>query len=399
VSGSLTHDFNNILTGIINLADLMRPDYEESRNDGSASNLDLIWESAKRAKDIVQRIVTLNRTQSGTIELLELSSVLKYEFDLIRIVLPQRIRLSLTLPEQELPVRVDKVVICRILLNFATNARDAIKNKGDVTIAVRLVDLKEYQRDHLFSSLCPFRGRGVELVFSDTGQGIDPQNIDRIFCPYYSTKSQGSGTGLGLSSLSRYAMDNGFDFGVRSVEGIGTDLLLLLPLECSDFEVSSASPVAIAQAEPFRPAYDAALRVCIGGQSTFARDIQLIQNCFEQDYGLEARVITEGSVADDWLEAGEVGGVEQCVVFVVRADNSASLSVELRESLLLGRGCSCRIAIVTDSAAVQSQAMRGELFDELIDTVGDIEIDVRAVLRFLRHSSLFALKDFSMILD
>ena len=80
----------------------------------SASNIDLLWESAKRAKDIVQRVVSLNRTQSGTVELLDLCNLIAHEHDLIRIVLPQRIDFSIKVPELELPVRIDKVVICRI---------------------------------------------------------------------------------------------------------------------------------------------------------------------------------------------------------------------------------------------------------------------------------------------
>lgn len=396
VSGSLTHDFNNILTGIINLADLMRPDYANSRNDGSATNIDLIWESAKRAKGIVQRIVSLNRTQSGTVELLELCDVVKYEYDLIRIVLPQRIKFTVNLPDAEIPVRIDRVVLSRILLNFATNARDAIADKGEVKLSARLVHFKDYARDDLFSSLCPYVGRGVELIFSDTGKGIDPQNIDRIFCPYFSTKDCESGTGLGLSSLSRYAMDNGFDFGVRSVVGRGTEMLLLLPFDEQDpIDQSADAALPSAERRNYRPPHDGQLRVGV-----FAHDEKYadsLMTCLSQDYGVPTRVLARGNSVKTWMAVDGEESQDHCAVSVIRADTAAGLSVELREFLLLGNGRACRIALVKDPSLAQTKAMRGELFDELLEKTNDPELDARNILRCLRHSALFALKDYSTI--
>ena len=159
--------------------------------------------------------------------------MLQHEYELIRIVLPRDIQLSIELPEAALLVRIDKVVLCRILLNFATNARDAIAHKGKVVVSLKQVNLASYNRDDLFSSICPVVGAGVELLFSDSGHGIEAQNLDRIFCPYFSTKvgDAKSGSGLGLSSISRYAKENGFDFGVRSVVGKGTQMILLMPVD------------------------------------------------------------------------------------------------------------------------------------------------------------------------
>ena len=100
-------------------------------------------------------------------------------------------------------------------------------------VRLRQVNLASYNRDDLFSSICPVEGSGVELLFSDSGHGIEAQNLDRIFCPYFSTKvgDAKSGSGLGLSSISRYAKDNGFDFGVRSIVGEGTEMILLMPVD------------------------------------------------------------------------------------------------------------------------------------------------------------------------
>jgi len=233
ITGSLSHDFNNILTGIVNLSNLMSEDSQgETKIQGE--DIRIINHSASQAQSLIQRIVSLNRQDIGEVTLHNLVSIVDNHRDLIRIILPRNVRFLCHLPKQEMPVRLDASALERILLNFATNARDAIGYGGLVQIHLREVDLAAYPRSHLVSSLVPERGKGAELVFEDDGAGIDPGILNRIFGPYFSTKQAARGSGLGLYSLTRFAQENGFDFGVRSKLGQGTEMILLIPLENPD---------------------------------------------------------------------------------------------------------------------------------------------------------------------
>lgn len=229
ISGSLSHDFNNILTGIVNLADLMSSAEPESTID--PEDVRIIRDSARQAQQLIQRIVSLNRERSGDIKLHNLIEIVQQQRDLIRIILPRDVQFHVDVPTGEIPVNLDEVAIRRILLNFATNARDALDYQGEVTLSVRTVDLSDYRRDHLLSDRCGKTGEAAELVFRDNGTGIDPKILHRIFDPYFSTKQTSRGSGLGLYSITQFAQANGFDFGVRSKVGQGTEMILLIPVD------------------------------------------------------------------------------------------------------------------------------------------------------------------------
>ena len=389
VSSSLTHDFNNILTGIINLADLMRPEYNRAEPVGESSNMDILWESAKRAKDIVQRIVSLNRTQCGTVELVDLKKLLQHEYELIRIVLPRDIKLTMELADAEMLVRIDKVVLCRILLNFATNARDAIERKGQVIVGLRRVDFASYNRDDLFSSICPVEGDGVELIFSDSGHGIEAQNLDRIFCPYFSTKvgNRNSGSGLGLSSISRYAKENGFDFGVRSTVGEGTEMILLIPVEQLESQLQqnagsqqqdflTTAPPDISWMFGIRAASDDFvfnLKLELDLDQNKLSSFHCIQN-EDQDFDLNLMPLLAS---------------EGLLILIFRLEAKEALSFQNKKLLTKYNGIACRFALV-DAIDLNAYRERYDAyFDEFIVMGRTLAMDARKIRRRVRHSALF----------
>lgn len=389
VSSSLTHDFNNILTGIINLADLMRPEYNREQPAGVLSNMDILWESAKRAKDIVQRIVSLNRTQCGTVELADLTELLRHEYELIRIVLPQDIQLSMELPEEEMPVRIDKVVLCRILLNFATNARDAIERKGQVIVGLRRVDFASYNRDDLFSSICPVEGDGVELIFSDSGHGIEAQNLDRIFCPYFSTKvgNRNSGSGLGLSSISRYAKENGFDFGVRSILGEGTEMILLMPLEQMESQLPQK---AGSQQQDFLTTAPPDISWIFGmraASNDFVFNLKLELDLDQNKSSIFHFIQNEDQDFD--LNLMPPRAPEGLLILIFRLEAKEALSYQNKKLLTKYNGIGCRFALV-DAIDLNAYRERYDAyFDEFIVMGRTLAMDARKIRRRVRHSALF----------
>jgi signal transduction histidine kinase len=391
ISASLTHDFNNLMTGIINLSALLCGDSEEDVIEVDRSNIKLIWESALQAQNLLQQVVSLNKTKLGTVELFDLKTFIREQYDLIRIVLPQRIRFEMDLPTQELPVRLDKVALARTILNFGTNARDAIKGRGQVVLSLRVVDLANYPREHIFSALCPRQGPAVELQFKDDGCGISPHIINQIFCPYFSTKSEKNGSGLGLSSVYRYAEENGFDFGVRSKLGEGSTMLLLLPLD--GYVPERETPVSKTQTKPFIPAYNEQLSISIYTSDT--KYAGFMETNLAQDYGAHARMF--GSLQDviAWINTD----MSQNAVFVCRFDFFDDIPDILLEHLKTCFGKTNRILLLTKDDPSASLNLNGldktGCFDVVLQSKLVPDADCQQILRTLGHQSLFAFQDFS----
>lgn len=230
ISGSLSHDFNNLLAGLVSLSELLLMDLEES--DELYQTASLIKSTTDQATELSGRIIALNREERGRPGLQDLSALVSEQIDLLKILLPQNVTLELQGADEEYPVRVDPVSMRRILVNFAVNARDVLDRKGQVTLKMRTVDLAAYDASCLVSSECERSGPGVEFVFQDDGPGIPPEIVGRIFGAYFSTKdgTTSSGSGLGLYCLTQFARDNHFDYGVRTQVGEGTEMVLLFPL-------------------------------------------------------------------------------------------------------------------------------------------------------------------------
>lgn len=254
ISGSISHDFNNVLTGICSLTELVHSDM--ATDERHSGNLRIIRDSARQAQHLIQRIVSLNREQQGEVRLHNLCDIIMDQKELIRIILPKDTVFKIDIPKMEIPVMTDAVALRRILLNFATNARDALGSGGEVELAVRVVDFAQYSRHGLVSNHCPDQGQGVEICFRDNGRGISQEVQSKIFCPYFSTKRKQDGSGLGLYTVVRFAEDNQFDYGVRSIEGMGTEMVLLLRMESidldmdDDFEYADFVATGIEDVEP-----------------------------------------------------------------------------------------------------------------------------------------------------
>ena len=388
ISGSMTHDFNNLMTGITNLSAILCRDSDEERIEVDRSNINLIWESAKQAQTLLQQVVSLNQKKPGKVELFNLNSFVESQYDLIRIVLPQRLRFEIKTLDEELPVRLDQVALSRTILNFATNARDAIEGKGSVELSLKIVDLADYPRTHIFSGLCPRYGRAVELRFSDTGCGISPHHINQIFCAYFSTKSEKKGSGLGLSSLYRYAEENGFDFGVRSKLGHGSEMLLLLPLD--EIRPDTCKLPLPEKQRAFLPGRNDKLSVTL-----FDRDSKyagFMEANFAEDYGVYARVMTELQDVIAWLDSEH----SRHSVFIARFELFDDIPGQLLERLDSSFSRTNRILILSkeDPTDLLHDPSKQIYFDDLLQSTQEPSSDCQSVLRSLGHKSLFARQEF-----
>jgi PAS domain S-box-containing protein len=231
LTAGMSHDFNNMLAVVIvNLELAIRQLKDDPRNaELCAEALD----GAKRCASLVQRLLAFARRQPLHPEQTDVNALVTDISQLLGRTLGETITLKLDLDPALWPVLVDPAQLEAALVNFATNARDAMPNGGRVDIATKNAELD----DGYLASYPDVRpGEYVLISVTDTGSGIAPDVINRIFEPFFTTKAAGGGTGLGLSMAYGFAKQSGGHLSVYSEVGIGTTFRLYLPRSQAEAE-------------------------------------------------------------------------------------------------------------------------------------------------------------------
>jgi signal transduction histidine kinase len=220
----LAHDFNNIMSGILSLTELMVAQMEP--DSPHTPTLNLIKQSSLQASQLIQRIVSLHRSKTGVRQYLDLNQVVPDLIGLVGKVLPRRIRVETELAEGQLPVYMDGVEFRQVVLNLALNAADAMPDRGVLTF--RLTAHTEAQQISHAQGKFP-RLPCVRLSVRDNGMGISPRHLAHIFDPFFTTKPLTKGSGLGLYNARMFVEEHGGAISVESVEGKGATFHLWLP--------------------------------------------------------------------------------------------------------------------------------------------------------------------------
>ena len=225
LAGGIAHDFNNILSAVIGYAELSLADVDH----GSAveKNLREILRAGVRARDLVKHILTFARRSDDELKPVKVSTVAIEVLKLLRSTLPTSIAISAQINSDSLAM-ADPTQIHQIFMNLCTNAAHAMEAKGG-TLTVSLSDVTFTGRDH-DSALARIPGPYLKLMIADTGVGIPEAHLDSIFEPYFTTKSQGEGTGLGLSVVHGIVKGYDGEILVESNEGQGTVFTIFLPI-------------------------------------------------------------------------------------------------------------------------------------------------------------------------
>ena len=226
LAGGIAHDFNNLLQPILSYNELLKK--KVSGNSTCEEYADHINIAALRAKDLVSQILAFSRQSSESpIAPIQLKSALKEIIKLCRATIPSSIKIVEDIQKDCSSVLVDPSHLHQVAMNLIINAYHAVEPSGGHI----LIDLHEVTLDRADvagTSLLP--GRYVNMSVSDTGCGIDPALIDKIFDPYFTTKEQGKGTGLGLSVVYGIVQENHGDMKVSSKLGKGTTFTVYLPV-------------------------------------------------------------------------------------------------------------------------------------------------------------------------
>jgi signal transduction histidine kinase/CheY-like chemotaxis protein/HAMP domain-containing protein len=226
LAGGIAHDFNNILFPIMGYAEMAReelPDKSPPR-----TYIGEILRATGRARDLVQQILTFSRQTEHETRPLQVQPILKEALHLLRASIPANIDIRRHIDAHCGPVMGDPSQVHQIVMNLCANAHHAMQPDGG-RLGVRLEEVsispEDAECDEALSA-----GRYVRLTVSDTGEGIPPADLERIFEPYYTTKEQGKGTGLGLSVVHGIARRSGGTVTVYSEAGKGATFHVYLPL-------------------------------------------------------------------------------------------------------------------------------------------------------------------------
>ncbi len=223
LAGGIAHDFNNILSVIIGYGELLLMDMKE--DDPLRRHAVQLIAAADRAALLTQGLLAFSRKQVIRTRPLDLNDVIRNVADLLRRLIGERIELRTAVGEGALTIMADPGQIEQVLMNLATNARDAMPEGGSFTIETRRVELTaEYVRTLGFGA----PGEYVIVTVSDTGTGMDANTKEKIFDPFFTTKEVGKGTGLGLAVVYGIIQQLGGHITVYTEPGIGTTFKIFL---------------------------------------------------------------------------------------------------------------------------------------------------------------------------
>jgi CheY-like chemotaxis protein len=240
LAAGVAHDFNNILmaiSGSVSMLELQATS-EEAKDD-----IDHIHEAVGRGANLTRQLLMFSRGQEEAAKLVDPNELVVGLNKLVKRLLPEQIRFEVSLMGKVPCVLIDPGRLEQVVINLVINARDAVGDKGTIRVAtgVQRVDDELSVATGLVTP-----GDYVELEVSDDGCGIEPENLPKLFEPFFSTKRPGKGTGLGLSTAHGIVSHAGGYIDVTSTVGEGTSFRVLLPAAAGE----KAAPVETRETAP-----------------------------------------------------------------------------------------------------------------------------------------------------
>jgi signal transduction histidine kinase/ActR/RegA family two-component response regulator len=236
-AGGIAHDFNNYLSAIVGhteLAALTLPDDSPARED-----LMEVMASSARAADLTKQILIFSRKQVVEPHVIDLSAVLRGIERLIRRLLGEDRALEVECTSEPTAILIDHGQLEQVIVNLVANARDATPNGGMIRVSTSVINSNAAEPQWNASAQLATHAR---LIVSDNGAGMTASVRERIFDPFFSTKSRGQGTGLGLAIAYGIVQQSGGSITVESEVGLGTTFTVLFPLTSDEAEHDAAQP-------------------------------------------------------------------------------------------------------------------------------------------------------------
>ena len=242
LAGGVAHDFNNLLTAISGHCDLLLLRHDQGDQD--YADLMQINQNANRAASLVSQLLAFSRKQTLRPEEIDLRDTISDLTHLLNRLVGEKVTLSFSHDPMLSSIRADKRQLEQVLMNLVVNARDAIKDVGEIRIVTEGLSLTgPMERDR--ATVPP--GDYVSVKVIDTGTGISADKLTKVFEPFYTTKRVGEGTGLGLSTAYGIIKQTGGYIFVDSTPGEGTCFTLLFRAFKSEAVKAVAAPEASKQ--------------------------------------------------------------------------------------------------------------------------------------------------------
>lgn len=222
LTGGVAHDFNNLLTVIGGSADLLRRrNLSEEKRE---RHVDAIIDTVGRASKLTSQLLAFARRQTLKPEAFDVGHNVLAVSEIVRTLAGSGVDVETDLHDDACFANADPSQFDAALINMAVNARDAMNGEGRLVITVRPVNAIPAIRAHPMR-----RGKFIAVSLADTGGGIAPDQLERVFEPFYTTKAVGHGTGLGLSQVFGFAKQSGGEIHVANNAGVGAVFTLFLP--------------------------------------------------------------------------------------------------------------------------------------------------------------------------
>jgi len=235
LTGGIAHDFNNLLTVILGCSEVMGDEVQESPR--LSKMVEMISGAAQRGADLTHRMLAFARRQSLQPKTVNINLLLSGMESFLRRTLTAEIALQVIPGNRACDATVDPTQLESALLNLCVNARDAMPNGGRLTIETGYATL---DADYAGENPEVIPGEYILIAVSDTGCGISPENLRRVYDPFFTTKEVGKGTGLGLSMVYGFVKQSKGHVKIYSEPGLGTSVKLYLPKATQKSE--SANP-------------------------------------------------------------------------------------------------------------------------------------------------------------
>jgi PAS domain S-box-containing protein len=298
LSGGIAHDFNNILTGILGYLTLAAERQDEIGDAKLGRHLEQARKASLRARDLIQQMLTFSRGGKGVSRPVEVAGLIEESVSLLISSLPSTVELATDLQGALPAVLIDPVQVEQVLLNLCINARDAMKGAGAIRVGVHAASVA--------GAVCAscqkkFGGTFVTLSVRDSGGGIPPQVMERMFEPFFSTKDAGRGSGMGLAMVHGIVHEHGGHIAVDSSPS-GTTFTVYLPPLLNGTAGRDAPARTGERAKAPRPR--------LSGHVMVVDDEKVVGNFMSEllrGWGLEVTVQRSAPEAEAWLERRGAG--------------------------------------------------------------------------------------------
>ena len=248
MTGVIAHDFNNIIAAILGYSGFLEDDLND--NPELQTYAQRITQSAKRGSEIIQNILNFSKKVDIPYKATDMNHLIKEAYDIVTPSLTDGVFIKTKLTSDESHIAANASQMTQLLMNLLTNARDSYKNlerkEKRIHIATETVesyDLNDKSKEYLprlFSKskfhsikkgILQFSTPCLRITITDNGCGMDSKTMEQLFEPFFSTKKNDNGTGLGLFGVSGIIAEHGGGLKIYSSENIGTHCVILIPLE------------------------------------------------------------------------------------------------------------------------------------------------------------------------